>query len=104
MNRALWLCVSCHKCEEMCPYEVSPMEFIETMKESALKKGNVPDMILGEIEQVINTGLAFPLTSRTERDRNKMNLSSIKITDELGTIAEKTGLLKILQDLEEDQK
>ena len=59
----------------------------------------MPELIVGEIEQVLNTGLAFPLTSRTERDREKMELSPVKTTDELRKIAEKTGLLQIIKDL-----
>lgn len=104
MNPALWVCVSCHKCEEMCPYEVSPIQFIESMKEYSLKMGNVPELIIGEIEQVLNTGIAFPLTGRTERERKKMELSPIKTTEELRIIAEKTGLLDIIQELKEEEK
>ena len=104
MNPALWVCVSCHKCEEMCPYEVSPIAFIESMKETAIKKGNIPDLIVGEIEQVLETGLAFPLSSRTTRDREKLELPPLKTTGELSIIAEKTGLLRIIKKLREEKK
>lgn len=104
LNPALWVCVSCHKCEEMCPYEVSPVQYIESLKECALKKGNVPELVLGEIEQVLNTGLAFPLTGRTERDRRKMGLPPVYTTGELAVLAERTGLLETLQDLKGGQR
>ena len=97
-NLNIWQCVSCHKCEEMCPYEVSPLDFIESMKEQALHEGVAPDAILGELEQVISTGYAFPITPSSMRQRERLGLDPVKINDELGIIAEKTGLLSLLKE------
>lgn len=94
----IWQCVSCHKCEEMCPYEVSPLDFIESMKEQALHEGLAPSSILGELEQVISTGYAFPITPSSMRQRERLGLEPVKINDELGIIAKKTGLLDLLKE------
>ena len=102
-NKNIWQCVSCHKCEEMCPYEVSPLEFIESMKEQALQEGSAPKSILGELEQVISTGYAFPITTSTIRLRESLGLDPVKENEELGIIAEKTGLLRLLKELKEVQ-
>lgn len=100
-NPALWVCVSCHKCEEMCPYDVSPVQFIEAMKESALEEGKAPEAITGEIRQVLETGFAFPITGRTTRDRAKHGLTPIEPVGDLMHIAEKTGLLALLKEAEQ---
>ena len=95
-NPSIWQCVSCHKCEEMCPYEVSPVHFIETMKELALEAGSSPASITGALEQVVSTGYAFPLTANAERQRQELGLEPLKETEELRRIAEATGLLELL--------
>ena len=95
-NPNIWQCVSCHKCEEMCPYEVSPIHFIEAMKQRALEAGEAPESITGEIEQVVNTGYAFPLTANTERLRTELGLEPIQPTEDLKRIAEATGLQRRL--------
>ena len=96
-NPNIWTCVSCHKCEEMCPYEVSPVHFIEAMKQRALEAGKVPESISGEIEQVVNTGYAFPLTANTERLRAELGLEPVQPTDDLKPIAEATGLRRLMK-------
>ncbi len=92
-NPNIWLCVSCHKCEETCPYEVSPVHFIEALKGEALSLGVVHPTIKAEVNQIITTGFAFPVTGSTERQRQALNLkplSSNAVAD-LEKIAEKTG-------------
>ncbi|MFH0848100.1 MAG: 4Fe-4S dicluster domain-containing protein [archaeon] len=55
-NPNIWLCVSCHKCEKMCPYEVSPVSFIETMKSKTFERVLAHSVIISEVEQVLSTG------------------------------------------------
>ena len=95
-NPSIWQCVSCHKCEETCPYEVRPIHFIEAMKARALEAGSSPESITGELEQVVETGYAFPLTVNAERQRQELGLEPLKATEELRRIAEATGLLGLL--------
>ena len=102
-NQNLWQCVSCHICEELCPYEVSPVHHIELLKAIAFTKGNAPEGIVIEIESVIGTGYAFPITDYSERQRNQMELPPLKVNHaDLGLIAEKTGLLEVLARYRED--
>jgi heterodisulfide reductase subunit C len=93
-NPNIWLCVSCHKCEETCPYEVSPVHFIEALKAEALGQGWIHPTIKAEVSQVVSTGFAFPLTGAVERQRQALNLKplSTQSIDELAKIAGKTGL------------
>lgn len=99
-NPNIWMCVSCHKCEETCPYEVSPVHFIEALKGQALKVGWVHPTIRAEVAQVISTGFAFLVSGATERQRQALNLKplAIKPNWELAKIAEKTGLAESLKE------
>ena len=103
-NDALWQCVSCHKCEELCPYDVSPVHFIEYTKACEFKNGKAIEEIVNEIKSVIGTGYAFRVTDYSERQREELGLKQIKLEfDELGVIAEKTGLLKLFAQYEEEK-
>jgi heterodisulfide reductase subunit C len=95
-NPNLWLCVSCHKCEEVCPYDVSPIKFIEALKGEALNSGSVHSTILSEVSQIISTGYSFPITSTTDRMRQSLNLESLPADAvlDLQMIASRTGLTR----------
>ena len=99
-NPNLWMCVSCHKCEETCPYDVSPVHFIEALKGEALEVGFVHPTIRAEVTQVVATGYAFPLSGATERQRQALNLKTLpaKPLGDLAKIAEKTGLTARLKE------
>jgi heterodisulfide reductase subunit C len=91
----LWLCTACHKCEETCPYEVSPLSFIEEMKAQAFRRGVAPELLLSGIKQVVSTGYLFPLTASTSRRRAEMGLRplGLEAAKELGRLAEETRLI-----------
>jgi heterodisulfide reductase subunit C len=99
-NPNIWLCVSCHKCEETCPYEASPIHLIEAMKENAMKRGAVNPVIKAEVNQILSTGYAFPLTNTTDRQRQSLNLKPVPMqaATELAIIAAKTGLANMLKE------
>ena len=100
-NPNIWLCVSCHKCEEICPYGISPTEVIESLKEAAFEQGFTPHLIQEEVEQLLSTGLAFPIFPATNNRRTKLGLSPVKKTgvEELTKIAKETGLKRKLAQL-----
>jgi len=102
-NPNIWLCVSCHKCEEICPYEVSPISFIEEMKALAFQKGYAQPMIVGEVENVISTSYAFQILPSTARMRGELGLKALKTTAvvDVQKIAEKTALYTKLRKAKE---
>ena len=105
-NQNIWLCVSCHKCEELCPYEVSPINVIESLKAQSFEEGQAHPMIVGEIKQIVSTGYAFPLTGASSRQREKLGLAALTqgSEEDLKRISEKTGLVAKLQRYEEAEK
>jgi len=96
-NPNVWLCVSCHKCEEICPYEVKPVEVIEALKDEAFDKGYAPEFIREEINQVLTTGYAFPIfqsLAYINRIRGTLDLKSLeeRKVEDIKKIVIKTGL------------
>ena len=93
-NLNIWLCVSCHKCEELCPYDVSPIRFIESMKAEAFENGRAHPVIFGEVANIVSTGFAFPLTASSRRQRQQLGLEPLdeSAAEDLMKIAEITGL------------
>jgi len=93
-NSNLWLCVSCHKCYEICPYDVNPTEVIEALKEAAFENGYAPKLILGEVNNILSSGMAFPISQSTHDQRSRLGLPSLEKIDasDLAKIARKTGL------------
>lgn len=63
-NLNIWLCVSCHKCEEICPYDVSPVKVIESLKEASFEQGFALKLIQDRVEQILRTGVAFPIDQK----------------------------------------
>ncbi|MBS7619346.1 hypothetical protein KEJ21_01685 [Candidatus Bathyarchaeota archaeon] len=94
-NPNIWLCVSCHKCEEVCPYEVSPIKFIEEMKSQAFEMGLAPSLIMSEVENILTTGYAFPISSVTLRLREELHLEPLqmKAIEDLRILSSKTGFI-----------
>jgi len=95
-NPRIWMCVSCHKCDEICPYEVKPVEVIEALKADAFQKGCAPKFIQEEINHIITSGYAFPIfqsLNYINRLRNKLGLSELqeRKVDEIRLIIKKTG-------------
>ena len=93
-NNNLWLCVSCHRCYDICPYDVNPMEVVEALKETAFESGNAPDLIQGEISNVLSTGYAFSIVQSQQAQRAKLGLPTLETSglEDLAKIAKKTGL------------
>jgi heterodisulfide reductase subunit C len=105
-NQNIWLCVSCHKCEELCPYDVTPFQYIEAIKARAFELGIAHPGVVSEIEQIVVTGFAFPVTGSSGRQREALDLEplELKAQDELKCISERTGLAERLKRYKEAQE
>ena len=100
-NPNLWLCVSCHRCHDICPYDVNPTEVIESLKAAAFESGNAPDLIRGEVSSVLSTGFAFPIVESQRAQRSRLHLPTLETPplEDLAKIAKKTGLEDKLAEL-----
>jgi heterodisulfide reductase subunit C len=96
-NPNIWQCVSCHKCEETCPYEVKPIQFIEDMKMKAFAEADAPSSIVSEMKQVLETGYAFPITSNTVNQRESLGLDPLEAEPVLMPFASRLGVDKLIK-------
>jgi len=98
-NPSIWWCVACHKCQEICPYDVKPLEAILGLREAALENGFGTQPFVDLVESVLSTGVSFPITSFSTSLRAKLNLPPLEIVsvEDVKKIAEKTSLGKKLE-------
>ncbi|MEA3471777.1 MAG: hypothetical protein U9R24_08665 [Thermodesulfobacteriota bacterium] len=99
VHEALWSCSGCHKCAEVCPQEVAPLKVIISLQEQSFEEGTAPPYVYDLVELVLETGMAFPVTKKTLKDREKLGLlpPEAKGIDEVRRIAGLTGLEKKLK-------
>lgn len=100
IHEALWACSGCHKCAEVCPQEVDPLRVIISLQEQSFEEGDAPPYVYGLVKLVLETGMAFPVTKKTMKDREKLGLPSpeVKCIDEVRRLAVLTGLENKLKD------
>ena len=98
-NEHLWKCCICERCVEVCPQDFTPGEYFLRIKEKSFDEGKAPDSIYGLFKAILENGIAFPVSARTMKDREKLGLEPIaeKPTEEIKTIMEKTGLISRLK-------
>jgi hypothetical protein len=85
---------------------VAPFQFIEAIKARAFELGIAHPGVVKEIEQIIATGFAFPVTGSSARQREALELEplELKAQDELKRISEGTGLVDRLNRYKEAQE
>ena len=64
------------------------------MKIKAFKDGRAHPVIVGEVDNIVSTGFAFPITASSSRQRQQLGLEALdeSAVEDLGKIALKTGL------------
>ncbi len=96
-HRALWTCSGCHKCHLACPQDVNPIEVILSLRERAFEEGCAPPYVYDLVETVLNTGMSFPVTKKTVKDRENLGLPALKPAgDDMEKIFRLTGLAEKL--------
>ena len=90
----IWACSDCHKCTEVCPQDVDPARVMADLRERSFSEGRAPESVRALMESVLTTGMGYPVTAKTLKDRENMGLDPPKTPplDEIERIAELTGL------------
>jgi len=98
-HSALWACSGCHKCYEVCPQDVNPARVIENLREESFEAGSAPGYVYDQVELMLETGMSFPVTKKTVKDREKLGLAEPKKgpVEDIRKIFEKTGLMQKLE-------
>ncbi|MGB9718602.1 MAG: 4Fe-4S dicluster domain-containing protein [Thermoproteota archaeon] len=70
-----WLCSTCSLCSERCPQGVDPLSIILVLRAVLYENGGkAPEEVLKMVEQVKETGLAFPPTLESRERRRLLGL------------------------------
>lgn len=78
-----WLCSTCSLCAERCPQTVNPFSIIMALRTILYENGGeAPASILRMVEQVKETGLAFPLTPESSERRRLLGLPEAGLSSE----------------------
>jgi heterodisulfide reductase subunit C len=70
---ALWKCVECYTCAEMCPNKYDQMTILQQAKTLAMRAGQAPAAALEGIRAFQQSGL---LTQASTAQRNRLGLTS----------------------------
>ncbi len=78
-----WLCSTCSLCSERCPQAVNPFSIIMVLRSVLYENGGeAPLSILKMVEQVRETGLAFPLTPESREKRRLLCLPEAGLSEQ----------------------
>jgi heterodisulfide reductase subunit C len=56
VDERLWLCCTCNVCEDRCPQKIPISELLVALRNSAARRGNIPDRLVMAIELLAKTG------------------------------------------------
>jgi len=82
-NQDPWLCSTCSLCSERCPQGVDPLSIILVLRAVLYENGGTaPAGVLKMVEQVKETGLAFPPTLESSEKRRLLGLPEAGLSTE----------------------
>lgn len=91
----IWLCSTCHSCEERCPQGVSFAEIITAVKNIAAREGKLHPSYHTQLQLLSKFGRLYELEEFDNKKRVKMGLESLKTKEsEVGTLLENEGIIK----------
>ncbi|MDY6866154.1 MAG: 4Fe-4S dicluster domain-containing protein [Halobacteriota archaeon] len=70
----LWYCTTCFVCFERCPKGVNTVDAIIELRNRAVLEGKFPEVHVGAIEGIYDTGSGLPLSPDGIRDRSMLGL------------------------------
>jgi heterodisulfide reductase subunit C len=105
-NPNVWLCCTCQMCVEECPQNVFLTEIFERIKNKIVSMGeSYPDTFKQQAKNVIENGVAIPLSQPIIRRRDQLGLPKVDSVDinELAKLLEATNFTK-KANIEEESK
>ncbi len=73
-DRAIWQCLECHTCSELCPQKFGMEKVFAVLKHLAVERGNAPPPLEGGIKGFLQTGR---LGAVDEKGRKKLGLDAL---------------------------
>jgi heterodisulfide reductase subunit C len=97
-DERLWLCCTCHVCEDRCPQKIPISELLVALRNAAARQGNVPDRLKMAIELLANTGRSM-IVHQLDDMRAHHGLEPLPAApvEEIRAILKKTGLEEVVE-------
>ncbi len=97
-DERLWLCCTCHVCEDRCPQKIPISELLVALRNSAARHGNVPDRLIMAIELLAKTGRSM-IVHQLDDMRAHHGLEPLPAApvEEIRAILKKTGLEEVVE-------
>jgi len=95
-SRFIWYCTTCRNCEQHCPQNVKFFDILNVLKNMAAKEGHAPSPWVEQTQQVMQTGLIFPMSEALIQKRESLFLPALRADGKKAKrIIELAGLDKI---------
>lgn len=92
----IWYCTTCHNCEQHCPQNVKFFNILNVLKNMAAKEGYAPSPWVEQTQQIMQTGIIFPMDEALAKNRKCFFLPALKSDGKKAKrIIELAGLDKI---------
>jgi len=92
----IWYCVTCHNCEQHCPQNVKFFNILNVLKNMAAEKGYAPSPWVEQTQQIMQTGIIFPMDEALMKKRKSFFLPTLRGDGKKAKkLIELTGLDKI---------
>jgi heterodisulfide reductase subunit C len=97
-DERLWLCCTCHVCEDRCPQKIPISELLVALRNAAARGGNVPDRLIMAIELLAKTGRSM-IVHQLDDMRAHHGLAPLPAApvEEIRAILKKTGLEEVVE-------
>ena len=77
----IWGCTVCDTCDEVCPQNIELTEIFTFLKNQSIERGDGPDFIYSQAEQIFLAAKAIPSQPAIERRRDQLGLPPVAAPD-----------------------
>jgi heterodisulfide reductase subunit C len=94
----LWVCCTCNVCEDRCPQKIPICDMLTALRNSAVRRGNIPDRLLIALELLAKTGRST-IVHQLDEMRAHHGLAPLPTApiDEIRDILKKTGFDEVVE-------
>jgi heterodisulfide reductase subunit C len=91
----IWMCVSCHSCEEACPKGVRVAEVVTILRNMGYLEGRAPKAYISNVDMILASGMVVA-RSGVDRTRSRVGLGEMRFPDmeEIRTLLKDTIIAK----------
>lgn len=96
-DERLWLCCTCHVCEDRCPQKIPITDLLVALRNSAARRGNIPDRLRMSTELLAKTGRSM-IVHQLDEMRAHHGLKPLMAvpTEEIREILRRAGLDEVI--------